>query len=59
MSLDKARGFTKKALAERREARALEAHNPSRAKAKHKAASKSATQATIQRENVRGKPKKK
>lgn len=54
MSLDKARGFTKKALEKRRDARILEPHNPDRAKKLHKKADKASTQAAIQRDNVRG-----
>lgn len=59
MSLDKARGFTKQALQKRRDARTMEEHNPSQAKKLHKGADKASVRATIQRENVRGKPKKK
>ena len=54
MALNKARGFTQKALEKRREARTMEDHNPDRAKKLHKKADKASTQAAIQRDNVRG-----
>lgn len=59
MSLEKAKGFTSKAMEKRKDARIMEKHNPGAAKKLHKAADKASTHATIQRENVRGKPKKK
>ena len=57
MALDKARGFTQKALKNRRDAREMEQHNPAQAKKLHKKADKASTQAAIQRENVRGRKK--